>query len=43
MFPLKSLTRWWEPGLNFADGSLGVYLQIEEGQEKGKHCNTRLT
>ena len=26
MFPLKSLTRWWELGLNFIDRSLDAYL-----------------
>lgn len=37
MFPLKSLTRWWELGLNFADGSLDAYLPTNRrGTRKGK-------
>lgn len=37
MFPLKSLTRWWELGLNFADRSLGAYLPTNRrGTRKGK-------
>lgn len=37
MFPLKSLTRWWELGLNFADRSLDAYLPTNRrGTRKGK-------
>lgn len=37
MFPLKSLTRWWEPGLNYIDSSLDAYLPTNRrGTRKGK-------
>jgi hypothetical protein len=40
MFPLKSLTRWWELGPKFTDRSLDAYLPTNRReQEKGKHCS----
>lgn len=36
MFPLKSLTRWWELGLNFIDRSLDAYLPTNRGTREGK-------
>lgn len=42
MFPLKSLTRWWELGLNFADRSLDAYLPTNRrGTRKGKTLQHR--
>lgn len=37
MFPLKSLTRWWEPGPNYIDSSVDAYLPTNRrGTRKGK-------
>lgn len=44
MFPLKSLTRWWELRLNFADKSLDAYLPTNRRvTSKGETLQHRLT
>lgn len=37
MFPLKSLTRWWEFGLHFPDRSSDAYLPTNRREEERKN------